>query len=66
MFFPQALAGVLSVALLYHLVARVFGMGAGLLSALFLALTPIVVAADRTNEVDCMLMFVTTDCHLGA
>ncbi|MCM2532588.1 glycosyltransferase family 39 protein [Neobacillus pocheonensis] len=59
LFLPQALAGVFSVALLYHLVARVFGRGAGLLAALFLALTPIVVAADRTNEVDSMLMFVT-------
>ncbi|OIK07941.1 hypothetical protein BIV60_26885 [Bacillus sp. MUM 116] len=59
LFLPQALAGVLSVALLYHLVARVFGAGAGLLSALFLAITPIVVATDRTNEVDSMLMFVT-------
>jgi 4-amino-4-deoxy-L-arabinose transferase-like glycosyltransferase len=59
LFLPQALAGVLSVALLYHLVSRVFGRWAGLLAALFLALTPIVVAADRTNEVDSMLMFVT-------
>ncbi|GIM46619.1 mannosyltransferase [Collibacillus ludicampi] len=59
LFLPQALAGVLSVALLYHLVARVFGRGAGLLAALFLASTPIVVAADRTNEIDSMLMFVT-------
>ncbi|MED4227119.1 glycosyltransferase family 39 protein [Neobacillus cucumis] len=59
LFLPQALAGVLAVALLYHLVTRVFGLGAGLLAALFLALTPIVVAADRTNEVDSMLMFVT-------
>lgn len=59
LFFPQALAGVLSTALLYHLVARVFGRGAGLLASLFLALTPIVVAADRTNEVDSLLMFVT-------
>ncbi|MGG2134541.1 glycosyltransferase family 39 protein [Bacillus sp. S2(2024)] len=59
LFLPQALAGVLAVALLYHLVTRVFGCGAGLLAALFLALTPIVVAADRTNEVDSMLMFVT-------
>ena len=31
---PEALAGVLSVALLYHLVKRVFGIGAGLLAAL--------------------------------
>ncbi|MCQ6281117.1 glycosyltransferase family 39 protein [Bacillus sp. EB600] len=59
LFLPQALAGVLAVALLYHLVGRVFGRGAGLIAALFLALTPIVVAADRTNEVDSMLMFVT-------
>jgi 4-amino-4-deoxy-L-arabinose transferase-like glycosyltransferase len=59
LFLPQALAGVLAVALLYHLVARVFGRGAGLLAALFLAITPIVVAADRTNEVDSMLMLVT-------
>ncbi|WCK55634.1 glycosyltransferase family 39 protein [Aneurinibacillus sp. Ricciae_BoGa-3] len=59
LFLPQALAGVLSVALLYHLVARVFGRGAGLMAALFLALTPIVVAADRTNEIDSLLMFTT-------
>jgi 4-amino-4-deoxy-L-arabinose transferase-like glycosyltransferase len=59
LFLPQATAGVLSVALLYYLVAKVFGRGAGLLAALFLALTPIVVATDRTNEVDSLLMFVT-------
>jgi 4-amino-4-deoxy-L-arabinose transferase-like glycosyltransferase len=59
LFLPQALAGVLSVAMLYHLVARVFGRGAGLMAAIFLALTPIVVAADRTNEIDSMLMFTT-------
>src|ERR687897_2729893 len=33
---PQALAGILSVALLYHLVARSFGPVAGLLAALAL------------------------------
>src|SRR5205085_3375698 len=33
---PEALAGVLSVAVLYRLVARVWGRGAGLLAALFL------------------------------
>jgi 4-amino-4-deoxy-L-arabinose transferase-like glycosyltransferase len=37
---PQALAGVASVALLYHLVGRTFGRGAGLLAALAMALTP--------------------------
>jgi 4-amino-4-deoxy-L-arabinose transferase-like glycosyltransferase len=41
---PQALAGVLSVAVLYHLVRRIFGPLAGILSALTLAVTPITVA----------------------
>ena len=50
---PQALAGVLSVALLYHLVRRTFGPVAGLLSALALAVTPISVAVQRNNNVDC-------------
>src|SRR5579872_2284558 len=38
---PQALAGVASVALLYHLVRRIFGVPAGLIAALALAITPI-------------------------
>lgn len=38
---PQALEGVATVALLYHVVQRRFGVGAGLLAALFLALTPV-------------------------
>ena len=53
---PQALAGVLSVAVLYHLVRRVFGPLAGILSALALAVTPITVAIDRSNEVDSLLV----------
>src|ERR671933_1773114 len=40
---PQALAGGLSVALLYHLVSRTFGPVAGLVAALVLAVTPIAV-----------------------
>src|SRR5215217_4426124 len=47
---PQALAGVLSVALLYYLVGRSFGPVAGLLAALALALTPISVATSRHNN----------------
>ena len=53
---PQALAGVLSVALLYYLVQRAFGFWAGLLAALALALTPISVVANRANIVDSMLV----------
>jgi 4-amino-4-deoxy-L-arabinose transferase-like glycosyltransferase len=53
---PQALAGVLSVALLYHLVSRTFGPVAGLVAALVLAVTPIAVAVDRTNLLDSLLV----------
>jgi 4-amino-4-deoxy-L-arabinose transferase-like glycosyltransferase len=53
---PQALAGILSVALLYHLVNRTFGPVAGLLSALVLAVTPIAIAIDRTNDLDSLLV----------
>ncbi len=53
---PQALAGVLSVALLYFLVRRTFGMLAGLLAALALALMPINVVANRANIVDSLLV----------
>lgn len=55
---PQAIAGVLSVALLYHLVARVFGATAGVIAALVLTLTPISIAADRNNTMDAQLVFV--------
>jgi len=54
---PQALAGVLSVALLYHLVARVFGAWAGVIAALALTVTPISIAANRNNTIDSQLVF---------
>lgn len=56
---PQAVAGVLSVALLYHLVARVFGAWAGVIAALVLAVTPISVAANRNNTMDSQLVFTS-------
>ena len=49
---PQAIAGVLSVAVLYYLVRRTFGPVAGLLAALALALTPIIVATSRNNIIN--------------
>jgi 4-amino-4-deoxy-L-arabinose transferase-like glycosyltransferase len=55
---PQALAGVLAVALLYHLVARTFGRSAGLISALALAITPISVVTARNNTIDSSLVLV--------
>ncbi len=53
---PQAIAGVLSVAVLYHLVRRSFGPMAGLLAALALAVTPISVAVQRNNVMDALLI----------
>ncbi len=54
---PQALAGVASVALLHHIVRRAYGSAAGLLAALALAVAPIAVAVDRSNNVDSWLVF---------
>lgn len=53
---PQLLAGVAAVVVLYHLVRRSFGTTAGLLAALALAITPIVVATDRNNTPDSTLI----------
>ncbi len=55
---PQALAGVLSIPLLFALVRRHFGVCAGLLAALVLATMPVTVATDRNNTIDGLLVFV--------
>jgi 4-amino-4-deoxy-L-arabinose transferase-like glycosyltransferase len=52
---PQALAGVLSVLLLYYLVRRHFGVVAGLLAALVLALSPVSVVTNRNVTIDSTL-----------
>lgn len=53
---PEAIAGVLSVALLYHLVRRRFGPVAGLIAALALAISPISVVTNRNNTIDSLLV----------
>jgi len=53
---PEAFAGVLSVAVLYRLVARPWGRAAGLLAALFLAITPVSVVTSRNNTIDSLLV----------
>jgi len=55
---PQALAGTLSIAVLYHLVRKYFGVWSGLTAALVLALTPITIATERNNTIDGLLVFV--------
>jgi 4-amino-4-deoxy-L-arabinose transferase-like glycosyltransferase len=54
---PQALAGVLSVILIYIIVKKSFGEAAGLLSALFLSVTPVFIAVSRNNTVDNQVVF---------
>src|SRR5690242_19708053 len=54
-YLPQALAGVISVWLLYMLVRRHFGVAAGLLAALALALSPISIVTNRNNTIDSTL-----------
>ncbi|MDR3583797.1 MAG: glycosyltransferase family 39 protein [Desulfosporosinus sp.] len=53
---PQALAGVISVWIIYYLVKRTFGSFAGLVAALCLAVTPIFVASSRNNTIDNLLV----------
>ncbi|WP_341473908.1 glycosyltransferase family 39 protein [Desulfofundulus thermobenzoicus] len=54
---PQALAGVGSVFLVYHLVKPTFGKTAARLAGLITACTPIAVAVSRTNNIDSLLVF---------
>jgi 4-amino-4-deoxy-L-arabinose transferase-like glycosyltransferase len=52
---PQALLGIVIVLLVFHLVRRSFGPGAGLLAGAMMALTPISVATSRSNHLDVAL-----------
>ena len=58
LFLPQAVAGLVSVAVLYSLVRWAFGAAAGLLAALALAVTPISVVTNRNNTMDSQLVLV--------
>jgi 4-amino-4-deoxy-L-arabinose transferase-like glycosyltransferase len=55
---PQVLEGLGSVALVSHLVWRRFGTAAGLLAGLFMAVTPVSVAVDRSGNTDTCLVLV--------
>ncbi len=54
---PEIIAGLLSVILVYYLVRRWFGHAAGVIAGLVLAVTPVVVATDRNNTIDSILIF---------
>ncbi len=53
---PQMLAGIASVAILHRLVLRPFGPTAALIAASLLAINPISVAIDRSNNTDSWLV----------
>ena len=53
---PEAIAGMASVALIYDVVRRLFGTGAGLVSALALAVLPITVLTSRSDTMDTLMM----------
>jgi 4-amino-4-deoxy-L-arabinose transferase-like glycosyltransferase len=55
---PEAIAGVLVVALLYRLLARRLGPAAGIAGALALAVFPSFVAVSRDNGVDPLLILL--------
>lgn len=55
---PQALAGTLSIPVLYSLVKRYFGIIAGLIAAAVLAVVPVTIATERNNTMDGLLVFV--------
>jgi 4-amino-4-deoxy-L-arabinose transferase-like glycosyltransferase len=55
---PEAIAGVLAVALLYHLLIRRFGQFAALAGALALAVFPSFVAVSRDTGVDPVLILL--------
>ena len=55
MLIPQAIAGVISVFVVYWLVRRWLGDAAALIAALALAVTPVAVAMFRMNNPDALL-----------
>ena len=55
---PQVVEGVLTVLVLYRAVRRVGGAGAGIVAALVLAVSPIVVLLDRGNISDTVLILL--------
>ena len=58
MLLPEALAGLATVMVLYHLVRRWFGEPAAVFASLALALTPVAVVIFRYNDPDAFLTFL--------
>jgi 4-amino-4-deoxy-L-arabinose transferase-like glycosyltransferase len=58
MLLPNALCGIASVVVLHQLVKRSLGPRVAILSALALALTPVVIVVSRCNNPDALLMLL--------
>jgi len=56
--FPNALAGIGSIGLTYHLIRKQFNTAAGLVAALTLAVVPVTISTERNNTIDGLLVFV--------
>jgi len=66
---PQAVEGIITVLALYRAVSRLAGPGAGLIASLVLAASPAVVALDRGNISDSLmilLLVLAADAVSGA
>jgi len=63
---PEALAGAVAVPLLYGAVRRPFGVLAGLLAALALAVLPIEVITARSDTMDAVMMMLLVLALLAA
>ena len=55
---PQALEGILAVALLFYLVRRTFGTRAATLASLIMAITPVGVVMSRSSDVEVTLLLL--------
>jgi 4-amino-4-deoxy-L-arabinose transferase-like glycosyltransferase len=55
---PQVVEGMLTVLVLYRVVRRVAGAGAGLLAAVIMAGSPVVILLDRGNISDSLLILL--------
>jgi 4-amino-4-deoxy-L-arabinose transferase-like glycosyltransferase len=55
---PQVIEGMLTVLVLYRTVRRVAGAGAGLVAAVVLAVSPVVILLDRGNIADSLLILL--------
>jgi 4-amino-4-deoxy-L-arabinose transferase-like glycosyltransferase len=55
---PNAVAGLLSIGMVFVLLRRPFGPWIGLIGALALAVMPVAISTERNNTIDGMLVFV--------